>query len=119
MQGAENKMTCLYSPADFELIKLPNQLQTISADVCKAFCVSSTDMKSDRQDRHTSIARWAFCWLCVKCTSKNYLQIAKFLKKDRTSVSHGFKRANEMRAADEHFFSVTECLKKQYLEIFG
>ena len=82
------------------------------------FDVSIIHLKSDRRDEHSSKPRHAFCWLCFECTYKTSTQIGKFLKRDHTTVLHSLKRATQMRREDEHFYNITETLKKQYLKMW-
>ena len=115
-------MTCLYSPAEFDTIKLPKatlpEMRHILADCADAFDVSLIHLKSDRRDENSSKPRHAFCWLCFECTYKTTTQIAKFLRRDHTTVLHSLKRATQMRREDEHFYHITETLKKQYLKMW-
>ena len=115
-------MTCLYSPAEFDTIELPKpklpEMRSILADCVEAFDVSLIDVKSDRRDKNSSNPRHAFCWLCVECTHKTLTQIGKHLGRDYSTVSHSLKRAKEMRRTDEHFYNITETLKKQYLAMW-
>jgi chromosomal replication initiator protein len=121
MQGAKN-MTCLFSPADFDTIQLPKrilpEMRDILADCAEYFDVTLIDVKSDRKDENSCKPRHAFCWLCFECTHKTLTQIGRHLGRDHTTVSHSLKRAKKMRRDDEHFYNITETLKKQYLAMW-
>ena len=123
-------MTCLFSPADFNTIQLSKRilpersfydsrrLEEIVTDCAEYFDVTVIALKSDRRDNIICVPRHAFCWLSFECTYKSLPQIGKHIGRDHTTVSHSLKRAKELRRDDEHFYIITETLKKQYLAMW-
>jgi chromosomal replication initiation ATPase DnaA len=63
---------------------------TIARRICKAFGVSFVDLRADRRNAETVLARHAFCYWACRLTRKSLPQIGRFLgNRDHTTVMNG------------------------------
>ena len=86
-----------------------NQNELITPDyilnvVCEEFGVSPEDMRSSRRNQEIVTPRHIFMYLCRQIIDMTYEDIAKYLmKKDHTTVIHGYKRVKEDLLKDPEY----------------
>lgn len=76
-----------------------------------AFRVEAADIIGSARDAHIVQARFATCWVARKAFKLSYPAIGRVLgKRDHTTILAACRRAEQMRAADATFRSVTDTL---------
>lgn len=82
-----------------------------------AFKVPVDQILSKSRHRHRVEARHAAMWLADRVTGKSYPVIGRAFGRDHSSVIHGVKRANEMRASDKAFADLTTGLLANFQRV--
>lgn len=94
---------CITAPATL----LPSLIERAAS----AYCVRPTDVRSARRNTAAVRARWAVAWAAFRGTGYSYPRIARELGgRDHTTIMHGVKRADELRAQDPVFRALTDEL---------
>jgi hypothetical protein len=83
--------------------------------VCTHQRLRPTELISNRREKRLAHSRFAIMWAAKKQTTYSYPQIARALGGfDHTSVMHGVRRAEQLRAADPEFRSFSDALAARF-----
>lgn len=87
-------------------------MMTIARMVCDKTRITLVDLQSHRRDAKTSLRRSILMYLARKNTGLSLLKIAKFVRKDHTSVLYGINKIENLMKTDLWVKDIVEDITK-------
>lgn len=76
------------------------------------------DLRGVRKFNRLCRVRWTVIWLCRELTDASYPQIGQAMRRDHTTILHGYRRALEIRDKFPHQRREMDRLCKELAEEF-